>query len=207
MSVVPHRSLSHPTPTPYTTPQLQSHHNGYIPGMMLRTKLLHQYLAQLAGFKSDHHDDINVTSPVGQTGPAGPAAGSAAAGRRRRLRFEFEKDEGGEAIGVTTRRFDDDVTITPQVEIARQRRQSQQAQEQPLSSTAAGGGDGGEGDGEGGAAADADAADGDREQQQQQGSDEASWSRLEQHLGGRLLAVHDVWLNMPLALALQVGCM
>jgi hypothetical protein len=44
---------------------------------------------------------------------------------------------------------------------------------------------------------------GDAAQQQQ---DREQLQQLEQQLGGRLLSVHQMWQNMPLAVALQVGC-
>lgn len=179
---------------------MRMHHNGYIPSTMLRAKLLHQYLAGLAGLKVEPHDDISYphnTLSAAAGGPSSSAAAAAAQPRRRPLRFVFDKggqqgegdrgQEGGEQ--QQQQQEEQEVVLRPSV--VQRKRDAAEAALPAIPSggaaAAAGGGSGGEAGG---------ASEG---QQQEQ------WSKLEQQLGGRLLSVRDLWLDMPLALALQVG--
>jgi hypothetical protein len=217
--------------------QMRMHHNGYIPSIMLRAKLLHQYLAGLAGLQVDLHDDINPPAPAQP--PAAPAAGTAAAAgaaaaaaggsdggppdssgnggnssnaagaaaaaafasNQRQLRLIFDKDdtdvsEGGE------------VEVPPQPQAVKERKEAQAAAMTQLvpgvpaavaaAAAAAAGADSAAG------AEEAVGAQQQQVQQQQQLAQQQQWSKLEQQLGGRLLSVHELWHDMPLALALQV---
>jgi hypothetical protein len=170
--------------------QMRMHHNGYIPSTMLRAKLLHQYLAGLAGLKVEHHEDIHPTPPQHPAAAAAVGTGGAvgAPSRWRQLRFIFDKAEQSES----GKGEEDEVEILPRPNVVEQKRQAaerrREAEEANLPAIPAA------------AAGDAGGAGG--QQGQQAGAEQ--WSKLEQQLGGRLLSVQDLWLNMPLALALQV---
>jgi hypothetical protein len=172
------------------------HHNGYIPSTMLRAKLLHQYLAGLAGLKVEHHEDIHPTPPQQPPPAAAAAVGTGGAvgtpSRRRQLRFVFDKAEQSES----GKGEEDEIEILPRPNVVEQKRQAaerrREAEEANLPAIPA-------------AAAAGDAGGAGGQQGQQAGTEQ--WSKLEQQLGGRLLSVQDLWLNMPLALALQVKCL
>jgi hypothetical protein len=150
---------------------------------MLRAKLLHQYLAGLARLSVDPHDDID-TPAAAAASAAGGAAGDA---QRRQLRFVFERDDMSESDRG------DVEEVLPQPLVAQQRLSEGPPLGDPAAAAAAAGTGDSSGVGPGG----------DTKQQQQQQQRE-QLSELEKQLGSRMLTTHDVWMNMPLALALQV---
>lgn len=188
--------------------QMQLHRNGYIPSFMQRAKLLHQYLCSCVDLSVEPSEDIPTpgtatASGDGQTPALNPVGHSQADRQRAKARLQFELANPEERQQPQQEQLvagDNSLGGCQAVyEFSRQSR--------PL--TAAAAGDGAEQvDGEAaaedtaGAVADAAAVAGvDLGQPQQQ---EQPPGAAEQVLGGRLLSVSQLWLSMPLSLALQV---
>jgi hypothetical protein len=161
---------------------MQMHHNGYIPSLMLRAKLLHQYLAGLAQLAVDPHDDIDTPAAAATAGAA--AAGGAP---RRQLRFVFERDDMSESDRGEVEE------VLPQALVAQKRLDEAPPLAAPAAAAAAAAAGTGDAGGVGPAGA---------EQQQQEQRERVT--DLEQQLGAQMLSVQDIWHDMPLALALQV---
>lgn len=197
-----HPDLCLPTAA-VTCLQQQLHHNGYIPSLMLRVKLLHQYLCACVNLKVEPHDDIPqplILESTGQTAATLSSSGFAATGRPaalRRLQFvlvdgDQEQQQGAllqqEGVGAEGR-----VAANHQGGLFQLSRPTRAAGEPP---PIPGAGDATASAADGIAEGAVAATETEVDQQQQEA--------LEQQLGGRLLSVSHLWANMPLAVALSV---
>jgi hypothetical protein len=191
--------------------QLQLHRNGYIPSLMLRLKVLHQYLASCVKLSVEPSEDVpaaeqslaaNGSRKAVQVGAAGHWV-SERPGAKPRLHFVLAEPDSQQSLQQQQQnlrmadRDSDDAKKGGVFEFKKTARAAADAAAAEMTEDAAAAAAAvaaTEGSGEG--AGDEAAQQQDREQLQQ----------LEQQLGGRLLSVHQMWQNMPLAVALQVGC-
>jgi hypothetical protein len=176
---------------------------------MLRLKVLHQYLASCVKLSVEPSEDVpaaeqstatNGNREAVQVGAAGHWV-SDRPGAKPRLRFVLAEPDGQNSLSqqqqhlrVADRDSDDakkggvfEFIKTAAARAAAGAAAAEMAEDAAAAAAAVAATEG---------AGDAAAQQQDREQLQQ----------LEQQLGGRLLSVHQMWQNMPLAVALQVGC-
>jgi hypothetical protein len=188
--------------------QLQLHRNGYIPSLMLRLKVLHQYLASCVKLSVDPSEDVpaaeqstatNGSRDTVQVGAAGHWV-SDRPGAKPRLHFVLAEPDGQNSLSqqqqhlrVADRDSDDAKKggVFEFIKTAAARAAADAAAAEMTEDAAAAA-----------AAVAATEGSGDAAAQQQ---DREQLQQLEQQLGGRLLSVHQMWQNMPLAVALQVG--
>lgn len=174
---------------------------------MLRAKLLHQYLCTCVNLKVEPHDDIPeqiASSSSGQTSATLNSAGFAASdrsGAAMRLHFVLadgaqEQQQGGllQQEGLGGEGGDEGSQPGELFQLSRPVRAAAETALTGAASAAA----------EEAVAAHGGAAEDGVAAAEIEGSQQQR-EVLEQQLGGRLLSVSQLWLNMPLAVALSVG--
>ncbi|KAF6258303.1 hypothetical protein COO60DRAFT_1131808 [Scenedesmus sp. NREL 46B-D3] len=189
---------------------LQLHRNGYIPALGLRLKVLHQYLCSCVRLSVEPSEDAPAAEQGLEPGAGCQAVQVGAAGSwvsdrpgaKTRLHFVLAGPDSQQRLQQQQQqllkladRDSDDAKKGGVFEFRRTARAAADAAAAELTEDAA-------------AAAAAKAA---TEGSGQSAGDVApqqdlqQLQQLEQQLGGRLLSVHQMWQNMPLAVALQVA--